>query len=103
MEGAKPNNQMGDNPTVEHTSPETLYVINSEKKKLSIHKQTSACDPALGSLGQNSSQFYELQQNAQSPSDANLKLTKQSAQSTISAFKPFGVDRDSPGTLPSHL
>jgi len=51
MEGAKPVNLMGDIPTVEHTSPETLYVINSEKKKLSIHKQTSAGDPALGSLG----------------------------------------------------
>ena len=90
--GTKVNNKIGDNETVEHTSPEMKKVCNLMK-----NSTPSSGDQLL----KNS---ICIKDETVSPFKIiSSKLSKQSNQNSISAFKPYGIiQNESPAQNAQH-
>ena len=90
--GTKANNKIGDNETVEHTSPEMKKVCNLIK-----NSTPSSGDQLL----KNS---ICIKDETVSPFKIiSSKLSKQSNQNSISAFKPYGIiQNESPAQNAQH-
>ena len=84
--GGKTNNKIGDNETVEHTSP--------EMKKVCAHLMKNSTPSSGEQLLKNS---ICIKDETVSPFKIlNSKLSKQSNQNSISAFKPYSIINESP-------
>jgi len=89
---------MGDNPTVEHTSPEMapIGVLEASPEMLrGLHKLIKHSIHSSGQPTKDQNCLQHENGNV-SPGADQTKLSKQSGQNSISAFKPFGIS-NSPG------
>ena len=87
----KVNNKIGDNETVEHTSPEMKKVCNLIK-----NSTPSSGDQLL------KNSICNKDETVSPFKIISSKLSKQSNQNSISAFKPYGIIHESPAQHPQH-